>query len=71
MEVVGIILLLIFAFVFLGLLGWGTESIGMGIRVPPGGLLHQFRLPLLGLSGNCPLVRYDNDVRMRRKEKTL
>ena len=28
MEVVGIILLLIFAFVFLGLLGWGLKALG-------------------------------------------
>lgn len=63
MEAIGIILLLILAFVFLGLAGWGAESIGMGIRVPSRRVLHQFRLPLLGLSGNCHLVRYDNDVR--------
>ena len=31
----------------------GAESIGMGIRVSPRGLLHKFRLPLLGSSGNC------------------
>lgn len=52
-------------------IGLGTESIGMGIRVSPRGVLHQFRLPFLGLRGNCPLVRYDNDMRMRRKKKTL
>ena len=33
MEVVGIILLLIFAFVFLGLLGWGLKALGWG--APP------------------------------------
>ena len=52
-------------------IGLGAESTGMGIRVSPRGLLHQFRLPFLALSGNCPLVRYDNDMRMRRKEKPL
>ena len=45
----------------------GTEGIGMGIRVPSRRLLHQFWLPLLGLSGNCPPVRFDNDLRMRKK----